>query len=236
MENQEIIERFGGVIKEEPLSSVKGADLAPNSSVIESAAPFYAYYSEVPNSEKPLYLYLVMDLCYPCERILRATISIREHFEEPFDAASGSITIRSHVFQVIRIRDLPHFSMLRKLQDLFREQGLGFRSSIPDYYEEMGIISLNKFFYLQPVDEKIFLDSNRENVGYFEIPYFVEWDHFKIITQEVKYDTSLLFFDAGKAFLMENGGLTHLVRIYRENLTLERLRLIRARYLKVMAL
>ncbi len=236
MEHQEIIERFGGVIKEEPLSSVLGADLAPNSSVIESTAPFYAYYSEVPNAEKPLYLYLVMDLCYPCERILRATINIREHFDEPFDAASGNITIHNHVFQVIRIRDLPHFSMVRKLQDVFRAQGLEFKATIPHYNEEMGLISLSKFFYLQPVDDKTYLDAKRENVGYFQIPYFVEWDYFKIITQEVKYDTSLLFFDAGKAYLMENGGLTHLVRIYRENLTLERLRLIRERYLRVMAL
>lgn len=234
MENHAIIERFGGITKEEPLSNVKGELLATNTCLLESAAPFFSYYSEVPDAEKPSYLYLVLEGYYSFEWILRATLNIRKKFPEPFDGAGGSITMLNNVWQVIRIRELRQYSVLSTLQNHYRDEGIEFKTQVRGFSKEMGVIRLRKFFYLHPLGGGLYLDTIRENVGYFEIPHYINWEQFKRVTDEAKFETSLLYFDAGKAYILENGAITHMVRVFRENLTIERLRGIQARYLRLL--
>lgn len=235
MEKSGIIERFGGITKEEPLSTVKSELLASNTCLLESTAPFHAYYSEVPSPERPSYLYLVLEGYYSFEWILRATLNIRKKFNESFECAGGNITLHDNVWQVIRIRELQKFSGISTLQNLYRQEGIEFKQQIRPIHNVTGVIRLRKFFYLRPLGEGLYLDTERPDLGYFEIPRYVSWEQFKLLTTEVKYETSLLFFDAGKAYLLENGGMTYLVRVFRENLTIERLRAIQLRYNKLLS-
>jgi hypothetical protein len=236
MEKNAILERFGGITKEEPLSTVmKNEVLASDTCLLESTAPFYAYYSEVPSAVKPSYLYLVLEGYYSFEWILQATLNIRKKCQEIFDASGGNITIFNNVWQVIRIRELSSFSALKTLQNLYRNEGIEFKKQMGVFSKEMGVIRLRKFYYLNPIGNGMYLDTLRKDMGYFEIPVYLNWNQFKLLTQEVKYETSLLFFDAGKAYILENGAMTYLVRVFRENLTIDRLKAIQARYLRLIS-
>jgi hypothetical protein len=234
METNIIYEKFGGLLKEEPLSCLDDNMLLPNTCVLESVSPFHGYYNEVPGSVKPLYLYLMLEGSFTFEKILRATLNIKRHFKHPFDAVIGFVTLFGQQNQAIRIRDLEEFSHIGLLQKAFIDEGIEFKRKIRKIENEPALINLTKFFYLEPIGELMFFDKSQPHHGYFIIPGHIEWEEFKEMTREVKYDTSLLFFDAATAFFYENKRITEIVRIYRENLTVDKLMAIRERYLKLM--
>jgi len=234
METSNVYEKFGGLLKEEPLSCLDNDILLPGTCVLESVAPFMGYYNEVPGSAKPLYLYLMQDGDCSYEKILRATLNIKKHFKHAFDAASATITLFGQQNPAIRVRNLAEFSHVGLLQQAYLDEGVEFKRKIRKISSESALINLTKFFYLEPMGELMFIDKSQSHHGYFIIPHFVEWPTFKELTREVKFDTSLLFFDAAPAFFYENHSITEMVRIYRENITVEKLKAIRARYLKLM--
>jgi len=234
MEENPILEKFGGLMKEEPLSCFDDESLLPNTCVLESVMPFSGYYSELPGSDKPQYLYLMLEETCPLEKVMRSTMRIRAYFNHPFDAVAGMVHIFGQHYPVIRIRNLENFGHLRVLQQHYQNEGLVFRKRIKKFSNEPALICLSKFFYLEPVGELMFLDKSQAHHGYFLIPRYLAWDEFGQITREVKYDTSLLYFDAATAFFYENHNISEMVRIYREQLTIEKLAAIRARYMHVM--
>ncbi|HAJ99735.1 MAG TPA: hypothetical protein DCM62_06900 [Bacteroidales bacterium] len=78
------------------------------------------------------------------------------------------------------------------------------------------------------------MDTVNPNVGFFEIPKYTNWADFKALTTKVKYETSILFFDAATGYLFENQQLIDLVRIYKDQMSPERIAPIRERYLKLL--
>jgi hypothetical protein len=234
METNVIYEKFGGLLKEEPLSCLDDNMLLPNTCVLESVAPFLGYYNEVPGSVKPIYLYFMLEGTCTFEEILRATLNIKRNFKHPFDAVTGTVTLFGQHNQAIRIRNLEEFSYIGLLQKAFMDEGIEFKKKIRKIDNESALINLTKFFYLKPIGELMFLDKSQPHHGYFIIPRHIEWEEFKELTRKVKYDTGLLFFDAATAFFYENKKITEIVRIFRENLTADKLMAIRERYLKLM--
>ncbi|MBK6967299.1 MAG: hypothetical protein IPH20_26255 [Bacteroidales bacterium] len=234
MEANIVYEKFGGLLKEEPLSCVDHSILLPNTCVLESVTPFLGYYNEAPGSIKPLYLYLVLEGDCSFEKTMRASHKIKRTFKHPFDAVAGTVSLFGQQNQVIRVRNLDDFSHVGLLQKAFLDEGIVFKKKIRKIDNENALISLTKFFYLEPVGELMYFDKSQPHHGYFIIPRYVSWEDFKDLTKEVKYDTDLLFFDSAKAFFCENHSITEIVRIYRENLTVDKLKAIRDRYLKLM--
>ena len=234
MEKSVVIERFGGLLKEEPLSCINDESLMPNVCVLEAVAPFLGYYNEVAGSIRPSYFYLLLEGHYSIEQISRATLNIRKFFKHPFDAAAGYISVFDQHHRTIRLRDLEQFGHIGLLQKFFREEGFAFHKKIRTFTNQSAKISLSKLFYLEPVGDMMFIDKLQPHHGYFIIPRYVPWEEFRKLTEEVKFDTNLLFFDAATAFVYENQGITDMVRIYKENLTIEKLDAIRSRYLHLL--
>ncbi len=234
MEPSTLYEKFGGLLKEEPLSCLEDNLLLENTCVLEAVAPFFGYYNDVPGSVGPKYLYFVLEESCPLEKVLRATLNIRKKHGIVFDGAAGSVTIYGQHFPVIRVRDLEQFSHIGVLQRYYLEEGLVFRKKLRKFTKENALINLMKFFYIEPVGEMMYIDRSQPHHGYFTIPRHVPWNEFKELTREVKYDTNLLYFDAASAYICENKGITEMVRIYRENLTVDKLSEIRKRYLKLL--
>ena len=87
------IERFGGLLKEEPLSCVESGILLKNTCVLESVSPFIGYYKVASGPTKPLYLYLMLDGHYHFREIQRAIISTKEKTVFEFDAAYSEISL-----------------------------------------------------------------------------------------------------------------------------------------------
>ncbi len=227
-----VIERFGWITKEEPLSCITDVNLNLNICILEAVSPFFGYYADQPKTSKPQYLYWFLERHYPMEHIARALEYIRQNCNRRIDGACGQVHIMNESYPVIRMLNLGQYNQITTVQAMFEKMGINLKKGTRKISNKMGFIQLNKFLHLKPVDDGIYLDKDTTHRGFFVIPRYVDWEEFKKITTEVKYDTSLIFFDAARTAFMEHGKIVDMVRIYRENLTLEKLTAIRDRYLK----
>jgi len=235
MEKEAIIERYGGVTKEEPLTTLSSDLVMANTQVMESKTPFFGYYNDEPEIETNAYLYFVLDGHHPFETILRATHKVMKKVNYPFDATPGSTSMNNRTCQVIRVKQVKRYCQISHLQELYQNEGVKFKKHFANIKGEMVLIRLQKFFYLEPVGEGMYLDQAQPKVGYFEIPDYIAWGDFKAITTKAKYETDLLFFDAATAYFYENKKIVNLVRIYKEDINIKKLRPIKDRFLKLMA-
>ncbi len=230
------IERYGGHLKEEPLTCLEDEIIAPNTCVLEANAPFFGYYSEMPAIARPQYLYCALSGRQSFESIARATQNVRKKFQKNFDAAEGEITFFGETCQVIRIRNLHKYSDIRTLQNLYLEEGILLRKKTRKVKNAMAMIRLRKFFNLRPIGQNLYFDSVQEHHAYFSIPHQIDWSYFKEITTEVKYNPAFFHFDGAICFIYEQGEVKDMIRIYREYITAEELKAIRDKYYKVMKL
>lgn len=234
METNRLIERYGGVIKEEPLSCVDNDLILKNTCVIEAVSPYFGYYNEVKSNTQPKMVYFILDGYFSLEVLTRATAKVQKKVHFPIDAVTGTITIHNQTCYVIRFLNLDNYSHIKMIQQYYVDEGLSFKKKPVAFTNEMGIIKLRCFFSLDPLGEGMYLDSVKTNIAYFEIPYNISWEDFKKLTTEVKYDTELLYFDASRAYIYEHCNIIDMVKVYRENLSPDRLLAIRNRYLKLL--
>jgi hypothetical protein len=234
MEIQNTIERYGGVIKEEPLSCIENDLIIKNTCVIEAVSPYFGYYSEVKSNTKPHMVYFVLDNYFSLETLIRATIAVQKKLKFPINAVTGSITMVNQTCYVIRLLNLNNYSNIAMVQQQYLEEGIELKKKTKSFQNQMGMIKLRRFFNLSQLGDGLYLEQNQPNMGYFKIPKYINWEDFKKLTIEVKYDTDLLYFDAARAYIYENCDIVDLVRVYRENLTEDRLIAIRDRYLKLL--
>ena len=234
MENSKVIERFGGLKKEEKVTCLEDPNFMPNACLLEAISPFSGYYNEVPGAAKPLYFFIVLDDFYPHEEVIRATFEVEKGLGYDIDAASGILELFDQRCHIIRIRDLKAYNDIVRIQRLYSENGLRFKKRKRKVLAEQGIVNLQKFFSLQPLGDDLYFDHIQPHHGYFTIPRAVSFDDFLKLTKEVKFDTSLLFFDAASAWYYQDRKVIEMVRVYRENLTIERLKAIRSGYLKLL--
>lgn len=228
------IERFGCLEKEEVLRCIDHEKLLPNACLLESESPFWGYYERFTYEQKPLYLYMVLDGHYSLEKIWRIILKVRKCFKHKFDAVPGYLEIFDMKLQIIRLRNLEQFEHIFELQRLFAEEGMVFHKKIKKVEGETGIIRLEKSFFLEPIGDMMYLDVFEPHHGYFIIPNHFSWTRFKEITMEVQFDINLLYFDAANAFFYENHGIIDMVRIYKEDLTRDKLFAIRNGYYQVI--
>lgn len=234
MNQMHVIERYAELIKEEPLSTLQSDMIAEDSCVLESTKPFFGYYHDDQLASPDPYVYCVLEKHYSLGEILRITARVNGQRSHPFDAATGTLTIMKQTYPVLRIRELSRFCRVKQIQDLFRKEGVAFKKRQRIFNEQMGVIHLYKFLYLRPQGDGLFFDVRDTNKAYFTLPRHLDWESFKSLTTEAKYDTDILFFDAGQAMIFHDRQVVELVRIYRENLDMEKLRAIRDRYLRVL--
>lgn len=235
MENSRIIERFGGVTKEEPLTTLDKDLVLAGTQVMESLKPFFAYYNDRPEMDMSAYLYFVLDGYHNFETILRATHKVLKNVSCPFDATPGSTSMNNRTCQVIRIKQLKKYCQIAHIQKLYQDEGIRFKKQFASFRDQMVMICLQKFMYLIPYGNGIFMDTTQENVGYFVVPFYIPWEDFRVLTTKAKYETDLLFFDAATAYFYENQQIVNLIRIYKEGMSPEKISPIRERYLKLIS-
>ncbi len=234
MEAANVIERFGELTKEEPVSTLAVDLVLPETVVFEAVTPFYGYYDDAPLAEKQPYVYFLLDECHSLHVVSRAVVNIRKAIRHEMTADLGSISLNNHTLPVIRIKQIEKYCRIPHLQKCFLQEGILLKKSFRQVSNEMALITMQKFLQLASVGNGLYLDQSDHNKGYFFIPQYLEWRQFKALTIEAKYDTSILYFDAAQAVMFENNKVIDLVRIYRELLAVEKLSAIRDRYLKVL--
>jgi len=234
MRSDKTIEKFGGLIKEEPLTSLQDNILMSGTTVLESVSPFFGYYNFEPQAVKPRYLYCPLSGYFSFETITRATQQIRKSFHSPFDAGTGNITLHGISSQVIRIRNLEKYNHISILQRLYLDEGISFSRKFRKVDNEMCMIKLRKFFFLEPSGDDVFIDKAQPHHAYFVIPEQIDWERFKQLTDQVKYDPNYFYFDGAIAFIYDQGEIKDMIRIYRENFTLEEIMAIKTKYMDLI--
>lgn len=226
-------EVFGSITKTETVFTID-QKIIPGTLVFEALKPFPGYYSDSPTGVKPVYLYLALDEQYELEDILRATQKVQFEFDVRFDAGKSFLQVFETKYNVLRIRHLKDYNQLEKLQLLFAENGIRFLHKSKKYKDELVKIRIIKFFDLEEIAEKIYLDKREKHHAYFEIPQYLEWEEFVELTNKVKYNWVESKFDAAKASFYYDGQLHEVIRIYSDKICPEYLIELRKMYLDRM--
>jgi len=235
MEKRVTIERFGALTKEEKLTTTDPSLFAIKYQVYESRAPFFNYYEDSPGLKLGTHIYLELEGYHSFETILRATLEIKKIVDFRFFATLGYITYQNTTYQVIRLLGIDSYEKVSELQGLYGNQCVRFKKSHTKIIDQMVLIRIEKFFHLQQLEGGIYyFDETQPTIGYFQVPEYISWEKFKSLTKEVKFDTSLLFFDAATAYFYQNRKIVNLVRIFKNDNAPDKLEAIRDRYVKLL--
>lgn len=231
MEQNKRFEVFGTLTKTETVFTID-QKIIPGTLVFEALKPFPGYYDDMPASAKPVYLYLALEEQYTLEDILRASAKVQLDFKGTFDAGKGFLRIYDTKYDVLRIRHLKDYDLLEKLQRAFSDNGIHFLRKSKKYKDELSKIRIIKFFKLEELAEKIYLDKREKNHAYFEIPRYLNWEEFDSVTNKVKYNWEASKFDAAMASFYYDGGLHDVIRIYSDKLDLDYLQALKKLYIE----
>lgn len=234
MEANKRFEVFGTLTKTETIFTID-QKILPGTLVFEALKPFPGYYSDSPTGAKPVYLYLALEEQYTLEDVLRATQKIQLEFDIRFDAGKGFLQVFDTKYNVLRVRHLKDYNLLEKLQRSFSENGIHFLHKAKKYKDELVKIRIIKFFDLEEIAEKIYLDKREQNHAYFEIPRHLSWEEFEALTSKVKHNWMESKFDAVMGAFYYDGGLHEVVRIYSDQIGTEYLQELRKLYLSKMS-
>ena len=233
METKKVIERYAELIKEEPLSTLEKDMTISDTCVMESTSPFLGYYHDAPMSEPDPYIYCALQQPFSMGEIARITARINSQRKQPLDVAVGSLTMQNKTCPAIRIKNINHYRV-KEIQEIYRAEGVQFKKRQRVIKEQMVVIRLQKFLQLSDIEDGLYLDASDDTKGYFELPRYFDWESFKTLTTEAKFETRILYFDAARATLFTSNGIVELVRIYKKHIDAEQLKAIRDRYMQLI--
>ena len=237
MKQKNVKEYVGSLSKEESLQCIENDLLIKDSCVLESVNPFFGYYADAPNVPQPNYLYIMLSERIDFMDLQRIILQVNKQSKLTVDAVWASITVPNYQeMPSIRIRDLQQYGQISLLQQQYRDAGLPLLKHKKNVLLNNAIIKLQKFFFLEELDEGLFFDARQAHHGYFVIPEHIDWNRFKKLTAEAKYEIELLNFDAAIASVFTSNRIIELVRIYREDINVEKLKAIRDRYYHLLGL
>ncbi len=233
MQTENLIERYAELIKEEPLSTLEKDMTISDTCVLESTSPFFGYYHDAPMSEPDPYIYCALDQPYSMGDIARITARINAQRNNPLDVAVGSLTMLNKTNPAIRIKNINHYRV-KEIQEGYRAEGIKFKKRQRVIKEQMVVIRMSKFLQLFDVGDGLYLDASDDTKGYFKLPCYLDWASFKTLTEEAKFETRILYFDAARATIFTENSIIELVRIYKKHIGAEQLKAIRDRYMQLI--
>jgi hypothetical protein len=228
MAENKIIETFGSITKVEQLHTID-SNILDNTFVLETFEPFPGYHGEnLPSESIPHHIFLVTKKEYLQENVLRISKKIRQYFKHSFGACQGELHIFNSKLSCIRIEDLPSFDLIAELQSCYQSEGIEFMRKRT--FNNTGLIKVNKYFELRELEDGVYKDLIDMRMFYLEIPNLLTWKLFEQITFSIKNNIDNRNFDAALGLLYRKD-LIDVVRIFERECSLEKLALIRKKYL-----
>ena len=229
------IETVGTISKKETLASLEEG-FCNGALIIESKFPFPGYYSStVPDKDlmNPRSVYLITKKVHPAENIMRINHDVKKSFNKRFDATIGEITVFNEVRPCIRIKFLENYKNLPELVDLYRKYGIRFLKyrKVKPYY---GLIKIHKYFMLHSPAPGLYIDAEQPELCYFQIPGYLPWNKFEKITVSLKRNLEDNKFDAAIGTIFRKNCLVDVVRIYDADISEEKLKFLKAKYLEAI--
>jgi hypothetical protein len=230
---KKVFSSIGKIIKKERLV-VSDRSNDKSTLIFETEHPFAGYYGHsMPEKTDPNSLFLVTKHHYNDDRVLRAIRNIKKDINYCLDATPGIISFANKEEGAIRIRCIS-YTIVSELISSFNNEGIEFMPK-QKYSPSDSLIILTKYFDTEEVEEGIFIDRDSKEFAYLQIPKHFGWNSFEKATQQVRNNVDDIYFDAGMATMYDKSGVLDLVRIYSEKRSVENLRVIRKKYLDVLA-
>lgn len=223
---------IGLITKKETLSSVENPTNS-HSLILENLSPFPGYHGlTIPDSLEPDSMFAITKLMHKVEVVIRAIQEVKLKLDFAFDAAPASFSINNEARNSIRFKNLK-YDLIGDVLREFEKKGIFFRKAkkVQSYD---AIIKVYKFFILDEISENIFKDIEDKNMYYFSVPALLRWNTFEKITMNCKYNLDDNNFDAALASVFINKGIIDLVRIYDSNSSIEKLNIIRKKYIEAL--
>jgi hypothetical protein len=142
------------------------------------------------------------------------------------------LTVGNETYNVLRVRHLKNYDLVAKLQQKFYDNGIHYLKKTKKHVETDAPLKIVKFFYLEEIDEGIYLDKREEFHAYIKVPRYMSWDEFEEVTQKVKYNWFESKFDAALGAFYHDRKLHEVVRIYSDKIGLNYLQQLRKLYLE----
>ena len=226
------IETLGTIIKKETLASIE-EDLCDNSLVVENIYPYPGYHgTTIPDDMTltPDSIFIAAKQLYDHETVCRTACEIRKKFKGNFDAAPGMITVFNEMTPCIRIKQLDNYRILPELIGHFKDHGFQFMKYKRTGRFE-GIIKINKFFVIEELNDKIYIDHEEKELCYLPISKQLDWDTFEEITLDMKRNMPDSKFDAALGTIFRKNQVIDLIRIFDKHIDTEKINQIKERYL-----
>ena len=233
MEKSDVIQYYTEITKEEPLSTLEKDMTARNTCVLESTSPYFGYYHDEHLSKPEPFIYAVLEHYHTLGEITRCASAVNEKLRMSIDVAPGRINLMNKTCPVLRIKGINHYRV-KEIQEAFQKEGVVFKKRQRTIVDHMAVIRLTKFLYLSDLGDGLYFDLKDDTKGYFLLPEYINWEEFKKLTEEAKFETSILFFDAAKAMIFSKDQMLYIARIYKQNIDLDQLKAIRDRYYKML--
>lgn len=224
-----ILSSIGKVTKKEVLISADHIEGA-NIQIYETQHPYSGYYgTTVPDLPEKSSYFLVTKVQYEDDRIIRAIQGVKKFTDLKFDGVPGYLTFHNKLFAVIRIRCIAE-SKIPEIVKAFVNEGIEF---IPPQKQAPveAVIQLTKYINTEEAEDGIFLDMDNSSFAYLKIDKHLDWDRFEKVTKHVMNNVGGISFDAGLSMMYDCSGIIETVRVYDDKRSVEKLRVIRNRYL-----
>jgi hypothetical protein len=227
--DKNLLSSLAKVTKKEVLIVADHIDGA-NIQIFETQHPYSGYYgTTVPDLPEKSSFFLVTKLQHEDDYIIRAIQKVKKSGDLGFDGVPGYLTFHNKLFAVIRIRCISE----SKIPDIvrgFEKEGIDFMTPFKQAPVE-AVIHITKYINTEELEEGIYIDTDNSSFAYLRIDKHLEWDSFEKVTRHVMNNVGSITFDAGLSMMYDCSGIIETVRIYDDKRSVDKLRVIRKRYL-----
>jgi hypothetical protein len=222
------IEISGTIIKKESLVAIS-SDISNNILILETVHAFPGYNGIIPEEKVPGSLFLITKKKHSKESVIRSAMALSKSLKLDLDLASSRITLRNTQVSAIRIKGLNNYSALPQLIQGLMDEGYRFEK-FKTTNEFSSIIQVKKEFLLEEVENGFYSDKTDEETHYFALKKELKWYAFEKAVMDIKYNIDDINFDAALAIFYRTGGVVDLVRIYKKDLRLDELKMIKNKF------
>jgi hypothetical protein len=173
---------------------------------------------------KPNSLFLFTAKYYTLEEAMRFAKLINLCNTNRLNIAVSVLDFRNGQYPAIRIKNLPDYILIHKLQECFMEQGVEFAKNVN--IGKTAIIKTKKCFNLEKLDENIFIDHLQEKTGYIALSKLIDNKKFSRVIADVRNNSQCPMFDAAMGAIILDSEITDIIRVYSGNIDLEMLKCI----------
>jgi hypothetical protein len=229
MNTYKLIQICGSIIKEESIVPIT-ANIMEHTCVAEANLPYSNYYGVAPFNmpTKPNSLYLFTEHHYTLEEAHRYAQLIDLSCKPTLNVAVSVLEFKDGQYPAIRIKNLPDYKMIRKLQECFAEQGVKFARKVQ--IGNTAIIRTNKCFSLEKIDENIYTDHLQEKTAYIALPKLIKNDKYLDVVTGIRNNTNFAMFDSARGAMFLDSKITDIIRIYSEQLDINLLKAIQKKF------